>query len=402
MFNCLQLWVIVESEQFLKSQTSPPSSRCALSPLPPESGTTLLFSDSCFHAGFCKSSTVSVKGGYWKNEGKIRGSFAALHEVFKAVQMLTCSRERSSGKPDMFNTADSRPLSPFSLLSLHRRSNREQSSPRISQHRWVRSGIYYILNEVICWTWILMSVSRLWFSDFYIFASYNFPPSYFSPDTHRSPCIFHRIERPSDNASLLWIGFWIVVDWCFDPQLLCMLKTWRPNAEVAPVAALHCSSVCARVCVCACEWLNKKCILKSCVEQLRLKVQTNCILTFLQITQQIIDFHILLPECPLSVHPEISSSAFLFSWQLRRHYPAHRTQEELTALSHKPIQSGLSCLVSELSLWYTLCYSCPSFSLLAQISRALIQTIYHLICFYFESYLAFPPIPLQLTPALRV
>lgn len=72
--------------------------------------------------------------------------------------------------------------------------------------------------------------------------------------------------------------------------------------------------------------------------------------------------------------------------------------EELTALSHKPIQSGLSCLVSELSLWYTLCYSCPSFSLLAQISRALIQTIYHLICFYFESYLAFPPIPLQLTP----
>lgn len=193
--------------------------------------------------------------------------------------MLTCSRERSSGKPDMFNTADSRPLSPFSLLSLHRRSNREQSSPRISQHRWVRSGIYYILNEVICWTWILISVSRLWFSDFYIFASYNFPPSYFSPDTHRSPCIFHRIERPSDNASLLWIGFWIVVDWCFDPQLLCMLKTWRPNAEVAPVAALHCSSVCARVCVCACEWLNKKCILKSCVEQLRLKVQTNCILT---------------------------------------------------------------------------------------------------------------------------
>lgn len=99
MFNCLQLWVIVESEQFLKSQTSPPSSRCALSPLPPESGATLLFSDSCFHAGFCKSSTVSVKGGYWKNEGKIRGSFAALHEVFKAVQMLTCSRERSSGKP---------------------------------------------------------------------------------------------------------------------------------------------------------------------------------------------------------------------------------------------------------------------------------------------------------------
>lgn len=179
MFNCLQLWVIVESEQFLKSQTSPPSSRCALSPLPPESGATLLFSDSCFRAGFCKSSTVSVKGGYWKNEGKIRGSFAALHEVFKAVQMLTCSRERSSGKPDMFNTADSRPLSPFSLLSLHRRCNREQSSPRIWQHRWVRSGIYYILNEVICWTWILMSVSRLWFSDFYIFASYNSLPLIF-------------------------------------------------------------------------------------------------------------------------------------------------------------------------------------------------------------------------------
>lgn len=222
-----------------------------------------------------------------------------------------------------------------------------------------------------------------------IFLRHTISLSYFSPDTHRSPCIFHRIERPSDNAGLLWISFWIVVDWCFDPQLLCMLKTWRPNAEVAPVAP---------VCMRACEWLNKKCILKSCVEQLRLKVQTNCILTILPITQQIIDFHILLPECPLSVHPEISSSAFLFSWQLRRHYPAHRPQEELTALSHKPIQSGLSRVVSELSLWYTLSYSCPSFSLLAQISRALIQTIYHLICFYFERYLAFPPSPSSSPP----
>lgn len=166
-------------------------------------------------------------------------------------------------------------------------------------------------------------------------------------------------------------------------------KCWSCTSSSFALQLCVCTCVC--VCVRACEWLNKKCILKSCVEQLRLKVQTNCILTFPQITQQIIDFHILLPECPLSVHPEISSSAFLFSWQLRRHYPGHRTQEELTALSHKPIQSGLSCLVSELSLWYTLCYSCPSFSLLAQISRALIQTIYHLICFYFESYLAFPP-----------